>query len=88
MMGRGYRGMPEGRKTLGAGSQSTMMHMTQKQMQQAEEREELGLYLFKGHARTKMLAFKRILSSEFPLRMLPLDMFELQQDEDGFDIIV
>lgn len=62
--------------------------MTQKQIQHNEEREELGLYLFKGHARTKMLSFKRILGTEFPLRMLPLDQLELQQDEDGFDMIV
>ena len=40
--------------------------------------------MFKGHARTKMLSFKRILGSEFPLRMLPLDQLELQMDEDGF----
>lgn len=33
--------------------------------------------MFKGHARTKMLSFKRILGSEFPLRMLPLDQLEL-----------
>ena len=44
--------------------------------------------MFKGHARTKMLSFKRILGSEFPLRMLPLDQIELQMDEDGFDMIV
>ena len=35
-----------------------------------------------------MLSFKRILGTEFPLRMLPLDQLELQQDEDGFDMIV
>lgn len=35
-----------------------------------------------------MLSFKRILGSEFPLRMLPLDQLELQMDEDGFDMIV
>ena len=34
-----------------------------------------------------MLSFKRILNSEFPLRMLPLDALEVQ-DEDGFDMIV
>jgi len=77
MMGRGQRGVPDGRRTLGHGSQNTMQQVTQKQIQINEEREELGLYLFKGHARTKMLAFKRILGSEFPLRMLPLDQLEL-----------
>ena len=35
-----------------------------------------------------MLAFKRILNTEFPLRMLPLDYLETLQDEDGFDMIV
>lgn len=44
--------------------------------------------MFKTHARNKMLAFKRILNSEFPLRMLPLDYLETLQDDDGFDHIV
>ena len=55
-------------------------------MQDQEEREELSLYLFKTHARNKMLAFKKILSSEFPLRMLPLDQLESFMDDD-FDVI-
>lgn len=42
-------------------------------MQENDEKQELGLYLFKTHAQNKMLAFKRILSAEFPLRILPLD---------------
>ena len=62
--------------------------MSQKQAQENEEREELGLYLFKTHARQKMLAFKRILPTEFPLRVLPLDYFNTLQEEDGFDLIV
>ena len=73
----GQRMMGEGRRTVGHGSHATMQQMNQKQIQHNEEREELGLYLFKGHARTKMLSFKRILGSEFPLRMLPLDQLEL-----------
>ena len=35
-----------------------------------------------------MLAFKRILNTEFPLRMLPLDYLETLQDDDGFELIV
>lgn len=56
-------------------------------MQEGEEKDELSLYLFKTHARNKMLSFKRILPVESPLRMLPLDYLETL-DEDGFDIIV
>ena len=48
----------------------------------------MGLYLFKTHARQKMLAFKKILPTEFPLRMLPLDFFNTLEGEDGFDLIV
>ena len=46
------------------------------------------MYLFKAHARQKMLSFKKILSSEFPLRMLPLDYMDIIQEDDGFDVIV
>ena len=69
-------------------TQSTASSQMTKQLLESEEREELALYLFKTHARNKMLAFKRILSNEFPLRMLPLDFLETLQDEDGFDLIV
>ena len=54
---------------------------------ESDEREEPHLYLFKTNARNKILAFKRIQSVEYPLRMLPLDYLETL-DEDGFDIIV
>ena len=54
---------------------------------EGDDRTELSLYLFKTNARNKMLAFKKILSAESPLRMLPLDYLETL-DEDGFDIIV
>jgi len=57
-------------------------------MQENEEREELGLYLFKTHARNKMLSFKRILNSEFPMRMIALDSLETVQVDNGFDLIV
>ena len=33
-------------------------------------RDELRLYLFKTRAKSKMLAFKRLENSEFPLRLL------------------
>ena len=45
------------------------------------------MFLFKTNARNKMLAFKKILAAESPLRMLPLDFLETLDDE-GFDIIV
>jgi hypothetical protein len=35
-----------------------------------------------------MLSFKKILNSEFPLRLLPLDYLETLQEDDGFDLIV
>ena len=56
-------------------------------MSEGDERDELNLYLFKTHARNKMLAFKKILAAESPLRLLPLDYLETL-DDDGFDIIV
>lgn len=37
--------------------------------------DELCLYLFKTHARAKMLAFRRLAGNEQPMRMLPLDYF-------------
>ena len=70
------------------GQSSHMKNLNDKLMLENEEREELGLYLFKTHARNKMVAFKRILSSEFPMRMIPLDSLETVQDDDGFDLIV
>mmetsp|Transcript_42386 Transcript_42386/g.55877 ORF Transcript_42386/g.55877 Transcript_42386/m.55877 type:complete len:209 (+) Transcript_42386:642-1268(+) len=72
------------RRTL---NQSLANHFGTKGGMESDEREELTLYLFKSHARNKMLAFKRILPSECPLRMLPLDYLETL-DEDGFDLIV
>ena len=54
---------------------------------ESDERTELSLFLFKTNARNKMLAFKKILAAESPLRMLPLDFLETLDDE-GFDIIV
>ena len=38
-------------------------------------KEENCLYLFKTHARSKILAFRRLVGPEFPMRMLPLDNF-------------
>ena len=55
---------------------------------EGDEREELCLYLFKTHARNKMLAFKRILPNECPLRMLPLDYLETLEEDGGFEHIV
>ena len=57
-------------------------------MQEAEEKEELALFMFKTNARSKMLAFKRIMGAEFPMRMIPLDSLETVQDDDGFEMIV
>lgn len=34
--------------------------LSQKQVQENEEREELALFLFKVHARNKVLAFRRL----------------------------
>jgi len=65
----------QGRKTM-VNFANVPGSLNQKQMQETEEREELNLFLFKTHARNKMLAFKRILNSEHPLRMLPLDYLE------------
>ena len=45
------------------------------------EKERLCLYLFKTHARSKMLAFRRLSGPEFPMRMLPLDYY-FENDED------
>ena len=56
-------------------------------MQGQEDKDELGLYLFKTLAKNKMLAFKKIADNEFPLRMIPLDQLELFNDDDGFDHI-
>ena len=39
-------------------------------------RDELRLYLFKTKAKNKMLAFKRLENSEFPLRMLAKSRIE------------
>ena len=47
------------------------------------DREDLCLYLFKTHARNKMLAFRRLVGPEFPMRLLPLDYLEECKNSKG-----
>ena len=58
------------------------------QMKAQEEKEELGLYLFKPQAKNKLLSFRKVANQEFPMRLLHLDQLEVCQDDDGFDMIV
>lgn len=43
------------------------------QMKAQEEKEELGLYLFKPQAKNKLLSFRKVANQEFPMRLLHLD---------------
>lgn len=52
-----------------------------------EDRDELGLYVFKTLARNKILAFRRLPDNEFPLRHLPSDQVSSLHGDGDFEHI-
>ena len=87
MMDRSAMQSMTARRTMNQGMAGSFSSRQQSAMQEVDEREDLCPYLFKTHARNKMLAFKKIAPDECPLRMLPLDYLETLE-EDGYEMIV